>query len=168
VIAAGAGIAAPLISQDQQNERDDRRVERQETRDALASARLMTAELLASEGQMLVLRNDRYLRPFDETFAVEVPAGDLHSIAAELKDPERWGAVLLALTAVDQLQTFVNTLLERGRQRLTKGELCYLDYDIYNVRLAADALADLAMAADTTSRAVVPTCSPEPGPVFGG
>lgn len=63
------------------------------------------------------------------------------------------------------LEVFVTTQLERGRRVLSKNEVCYALQDLRSVRLAAEALADLASAPGSAQPAEPLRCKPGPGPV---
>lgn len=162
VIAGVAGLVGPFVLQRVEDRREDRR----EAREVRAAARLLFAEMYQSGTQTAILANDRILRRFDPSFRVEMRPEDMRLVASKL-DGERWGAVLNAITSIEGLETFVNTQLERGRRRLSKGEVCYALIDLRAVRLAAEALAPLA---DAPGRPPPPgplECQPRPGPIPG-
>lgn len=158
LIAAAAGFAGPLLLQDQRDSREDSR----EKIEARGAARILFAEFFQASTQMAVLANDRRLRRFDRSYRIEMRAEDLRLIASKLEG-EQWGAVQDAQASVQGLETYVNTLIERGRTRLTSGEACYALYDLRSVRYAAAALADLADApGDDSPPATPPNCVPKP------
>jgi hypothetical protein len=161
VVTGVAATLGPWLLQRQ----DDRRENRVERRQATGAARLLTAEFLQAATQMGVLANDRLLRRFDRTFAVQIEPSDLRLIAVHIGSAERWGQVQNALAAVQGLETFVNTLLERGRTKLTSGEVCLVRFDFWAVRLAADELAPLARFG-VPEPPDLPTCTPDPGVVL--
>lgn len=140
-IAGAAGFAGPLYLQQRAADHD----ERQEAAQARGAARLLFAELLQAAAQQSILASDRVFRRFDDSYRVEMRPEDLRLIAAKL-DGDRWGAVQEALTNADGLATFVNTQIERGRRRLTKGEQRFALVDLRSIRYAAEALASLAAA----------------------
>jgi len=118
-IAALSGVIGPLVLQSREEKREDR-VEDQR---AVGAARLLLGEFRQSAEQMAVLANDRITRRFDPAYRINISNDDLGLIASKL-DGEEWGLVLGARSAVESLETFVNSQIERGSEVLTKGEAC--------------------------------------------
>jgi hypothetical protein len=160
IIAAGAGIVGPLSLQGRQDRRDDRR----ENVAARGAARLLFGELLDAQEQMVILANDRILRRFDPSYPISLPPEDMRLIYSKLAG-EDWGSVQAALANVAALQTFVNTQIDRGRKRLTRGEACFARIDAKSIRVAAGGLADLADAPGRDTAPQTPWCTPKPGPI---
>lgn len=128
VIAAVAGVVGPLVVQ----HREDRRVERREDQQARGAARVMLGGFVEAKGQMVALERDRILRPLERPKRVELP-----QVVAEKLDGDSWGTVQDALTNIAALATFVKTLIERGRHRLTNGEACFVRADLEALGYAA-------------------------------
>jgi len=160
VIVAVAGFVGPAYLQ----AREERREERRETTQTRGAARLLFAEYLQAAAQMAILANDRILRPFDPSYRIEMRPEDMRLIASHL-DMERWGLVQESMANVVQLETYVNTLVERGRRRLTKGEVCLVLMDLRSVRNAGGALAPLAEFEGKPPPPEPLDCEPKPGPL---
>jgi hypothetical protein len=88
---------------------------------AAGAARLLVTELAQAGGQIETLRHDRLLRRFDDTYAIELRPADLSLVATHLGGAA-WARVHPAMQAIQALEAFVNTLVERGRRRLTRAE----------------------------------------------
>ncbi len=128
---------------------------------------MLFAEYLQAASQMAILANDRILRRFDSSYRVEMRAEDMRLVASRI-DMEGWGLLQESMSNIEQLETFVNTLLERGRRRLTEGEVCYVLMDLRSIRIAAGALAPLAHATGEPPLPEPIECEPKPGPVPKG
>lgn len=162
LIATIGAVGGPLWLQNRDNHRQDHR----EAVQAKGAARILFEELLASAEAMQVLNSDRILRPFDPSYRVSIPPEDLRLVASTLKG-EQWGAVQTSLTNISGLNTYVRTLIERGRKRLTSGEACLVRYDLRSVVFASDALARLAGAPGHRPALPAIDCIPKPGPLRG-
>lgn len=143
--------------------REDNREDDRIALETRGAARLLVSELLQTGGQMAVLGNDRILRRFDNSYGVQLRPEDRLLVAAKLGG-ERWDVVQQSLTNIDQLETFVNTQVHRGRRRLTAGEVCYVRLDLRSVRVALDELVPLSEAPRTSDLLPdVSPCQPDPG-----
>lgn len=160
VIVAIAGFAGPLSLQ----QREERQAERTEQENARGAARLLFAEYIQAGAQMAILSGDRILRRFDHSYRIAMRPEDMRLIASNV-GMEEWGAIQVSLANVVQLETFVNTQLERGRRYLTKGEVCLVLGDLRSVRVAGEALAPLAEATGQPPPPKPLNCKYKPGPV---
>jgi hypothetical protein len=130
-IAAVAGVVGPLALQD----REDHRLDRREAQAARGAARVMLADFVEADVQMKALENDRILRRFDAPKRVELP-----QLVAEKLDGDTWGTVQVALTNVAALATFVKSLIQRGRRRLTDAAACFVRADVRAIGYATGIL----------------------------
>jgi hypothetical protein len=107
------------------------------------AARVLAIELLAANNQMSVIANDRFYRPFDSRYRIELPTGDLKLVASRLTT-EQYAAILLALNSTDGLETFIRTQKRAGKHRLDARAVRLVRADQKSVADALVALQDLA------------------------
>lgn len=171
VIASLVGVSGTAFLQHQQNAREDR-LEKQERRkerraenlSVRGAARMLYLDLTEAAMTMTILGNDRFLRRFDPSYDVELRPESLELIAARVSG-EQWGSVVAGLSNVQQLKSFVNTLIERGRHRLTRGEVCYVRHDLRSVLLATHAIAEVLDPVSVPPAPRLLRCQPRPGPI---
>jgi hypothetical protein len=160
LVTAYATTRGPQILQHEQNRREDQR----ELAQARGAARILYGELEQAAFQIQVLGSDRILRRFDPSYEIAVEPGDMRLVASHVSGDE-WGDISITLSNLAGLETFVNTLIERGRHRLTPGEVCYLRQDVHAIFFASKALAKLAGAPGNPADPPDPKCTPKPGPL---
>lgn len=163
LLAGMVGVVGTWYLARQQNQR----IDRQEALAARGAARMLYAELRQTASEMTILGHDRILRRFDRSYDIELASADMRLIATRLSGPQ-WGQVSRALSNIEQLDTFVNTLVERGQHRLKPDEVCLVHFDLRSVVFAAEAISALAYAPNRKLPPLDPlTCAPGRGRVPG-
>lgn len=148
LIAAFAGFASPFILAHIQDSRRD-----EATRQHLVGAsRVLFEQFLLIQEELVVKASDYRIRPFDPSFQISMPPGDLRLIAQRLP-PEGWAAVMTALEHVPADRMFLDTLIREGHRSLRPRDKCILHSDEVDVELASRSLAPLA---DAPGRPPVP------------